>query len=107
MGVLKCKTAVSVLLAMASAGAAEIKTIAGTGKAGHSEDGVPANASELNNPYGITVGPDGLYFCEVDNNVVRRLDLKTGKLWTVAGNGQKGYSGDGGPALAASLNQPY
>lgn len=101
-----------VLLAILTAGsaspAADIKTIAGTGKAGHSGDGGPAAAAELNNPYGLTIGPDGaLYICEVDNNVVRRLDLKTGQISTVAGNGQKGYAGDGGPALEASLNQPY
>ena len=65
-------------------------------------------ADKLANPYGITIGPDGaLYICEVDANVVHRLDLKTHQLTVVAGNGQKGYSGDGGPATAAALNQPY
>jgi len=96
------------LIAAGGSRAADIKTIAGTGKAGHTGDGGPAIAAELNNPYGLTIGPDGaLYICEVDNNVIRRLDLKTGTLSTVAGNGQKGYAGDGGPALAAALNQPY
>ncbi len=96
------------LLAAAACGAADIKTIAGTGKPGHAGDGGPATAGELNNPYGLTIGPDGaLYICEIDNHVVRRLDLKTHTLSTVVGNGQKGNSGDGGPALAASLNQPY
>jgi len=96
------------LLAAAASRAADIKTIAGTGKPGHAGDGGPATAGELNNPYGLTIGPDGaLYICEIDNHVIRRLDLKTHTLSTVAGNGQKGYSGDGGPALAASLNQPY
>src|SRR5579864_4911170 len=100
--------AAALLVCATSAVPADIKTIAGTGHAGHSGDGGPATAGELNNPYGLTIGPDGaLYFCEVDNNDIRRMDLKTGKLSTVAGNGQKGYSGDGGPALAASLNQPY
>src|SRR5579863_7823214 len=78
-----------------------IATIAGDGTPGYS-------ATRINNPYGLTIGPDGaLYFCEVDNHRVRRLDLKTHTLSTVAGNGRQGYSGDGGPALAASLNQPY
>src|SRR5690606_17707730 len=40
-------------------------------------------------------------------HVVRRIDLKTGTISTVAGNGRKGYSGDGGPATEASLNEPY
>jgi len=85
-----------------------ITTIAGTGAAGFSGDGGPGTAGQINNPYGLTIGPDGaLYFCEVDNHRIRRLDLKTHMLSTVAGSGKQGYSGDGGPALAASLNQPY
>src|SRR5579871_3004600 len=99
---------VGLILAGSLSHAADIRTIAGTGKPGHSGDGGPATAGELNNPYGLTIGPDGaLYICEVDSNVIRRLDLKTQTLSTVVGNGQKGYSGDSGPALAASLNQPY
>ncbi|MGH9627315.1 MAG: hypothetical protein ACRD7E_02975, partial [Bryobacteraceae bacterium] len=58
--------------------------------------------------YGLVIGPDGaLYICEIGNHVIRKLDLKTGKLSTVAGNGKQGYSGDGGPAIEASLNEPY
>ncbi|MBZ5611577.1 MAG: hypothetical protein LAP38_25230 [Acidobacteriia bacterium] len=101
-------TLAALWLTAAAVRAADIKTIAGTGKPGHSGDGGPATAGELNNPYGLTIGPDGaLYICEVDNNIIRRLDLKTNQLSTVVGNGQKGYSGDGGAALSASLNQPY
>jgi DNA-binding beta-propeller fold protein YncE len=78
-----------------------IATIAGDGTPGYS-------ATRINNPYGLTVGPDGaLYFCQVDNHRVGRLDLKTHALSAVAGNGKQGYSGDGGQALEASLNQPY
>src|SRR6266480_5455497 len=85
-----------------------ITTIAGTGTAGFSGDDGPGTAGQINNPYGLTIGPDGaLYFCEVDNHRVRRLDLKTQVISTVAGNGRAEYSGDGGPALEASLNQPY
>jgi DNA-binding beta-propeller fold protein YncE len=88
------------MLALAAA-PGRITTIAGDGTPGYS-------ASQVNNPYGLTIGPDGaLYFCEVDNHRVRRLDLKTHTLSAVAGSGHQGYSGDGGPALAASLNQPY
>jgi streptogramin lyase len=88
--------------------AATVKTIAGTGAAGYTGDGGPGTSAQLANPYGLVTGPDGaLYICEVDNHVIRRLDLKKGTVSTVAGNGKQGYSGDGGPATSASLNQPY
>lgn len=86
-----------------AAGAAEwkIETIAGNGKAGYSAD-------QLNNPYGLAIGPDGaLYICDIDNHVVRRLDLRTKQLTTVAGNAKPGFAGDGGAATDATLNQPY
>ncbi|MEO8595774.1 MAG: hypothetical protein ABI759_20810 [Candidatus Solibacter sp.] len=83
-------------------------TIAGTGMAGFSGDGGPGLEAQVNNPYGLVTGPDGaLYFCEIGNHRVRRLDLKTGVISTVAGTGRKGYTGDGGPALQADLNEPY
>ncbi|MBI4905874.1 MAG: SMP-30/gluconolactonase/LRE family protein [Acidobacteria bacterium] len=88
--------------------AKEIHTLAGNGKPGYSGDGGPAVQAVINNPYGLVVGPDGaLYVCEIGNHVIRRIDLKKGTISTVAGNGKKGYSGDGGPATAASLNEPY
>jgi sugar lactone lactonase YvrE len=56
----------------------------------------------------LVTGPDGaLYFCEIGNHRVRRLDLKTGIISTFAGSGRKGYAGDGGPALEAAMNEPY
>jgi streptogramin lyase len=59
-------------------------------------------------PFGVEIGPDGaLYICEVENHRIRRLDLKTKELTTVAGSGKLGYSGDGGPATKADLNEPY
>lgn len=85
-----------------------ITTIAGTGSAGFAGDGGAGIAAQINNPYGLAIGPDGgLYFCEIGNHRIRRLDLKTGIISTAAGSGRKGYAGDGGPALAADLNEPY
>jgi len=100
--------AAALVLSIASAGAQSFVTIAGTGVAGFSGDGGPGVKAQINNPYGLVTGPDGaLYFCEIGNHRVRRLDLKTGLISTAAGSGQKGYSGDGGPALDAALNEPY
>lgn len=96
------------VLAASALQAATIRTVAGTGKAGYSGDGGPGAAAQINNPYGLVVGPDGaLYVCEIGNHLIRRIDLKTGKISTVAGTGKQGYSGDGGPATAAALNEPY
>jgi len=78
-----------------------VSTFVGTGVGGYSDN-------QLNNPYGMAIGPDGgLYFCDINNQRVRRLDLKTKKITTIAGDGQRMYRGDGGPALQASLNMPH
>src|ERR1700674_3429126 len=78
-----------------------VTTILGTGVAGYSD-------VQVNNPYGMALGPDGaLYFCDLDNQRIRRLDLATKRVTTIAGNGQRGYRGDGGPAVDASLNAPH
>jgi DNA-binding beta-propeller fold protein YncE len=78
-----------------------ITTLIGNGKPGF-------DATSVNNPYGLVIGPDGaLYFCDIDNHVVRRLDLRTKKVTTVAGSGENGNSGEGGPATKAALGQPY
>ena len=78
-----------------------VATVLGTGTPGYSD-------TQVNNPYGIIFGPDGaLYFCDLDNQRVPRFDSKTRLVTTIAGNGEKGYTGDGGPALQASLNMPH
>jgi DNA-binding beta-propeller fold protein YncE len=101
-------SAAALLLLFAPASrAAEVSTLAGTGAPGFSGDGGPAPSAQLNNPYGLARGPDGaLYVCDMGNHRVRRID-RSGTITTVAGTGQPGYSGDGGPATAARLNEPY
>lgn len=96
------------VLAPNFAGAAwTIATFAGTGVAGFSGDGGPATAAQINDPYGLVRGPDGaLWFCEHNGHRIRRV-APDGTITTVAGNGKKGYTGDGGPALEASLNLPH
>ena len=85
-----------------------VDTLAGTGVSGSAGDGGPGDEAQVGNPFGVVIGPDdALYICEVDTHRVRRLDLKTNVISTVVGSGRKGYSGDGGPALEADLNEPY
>jgi DNA-binding beta-propeller fold protein YncE len=78
------------------------------GVAGLIGDGGPATAASLSNPQDLEIGPDGnLYFADVDNDVVRRIDLATGIIERVAGTGERGYAGDGGSALNAQLDRPF
>lgn len=85
----------------------KLAVFAGTGAAGHSGDGGPAVRAQLNNPFGIARGPDGcICFCEFSGNVIRKVD-RDGIITTIAGTGAAGYSGDGGPATKATMNQPH
>ena len=78
-----------------------VSTIIGNGSPGYSD-------TRVNNPYGVLVGRDGaLYFCDLDNQRIRRLDLKTRRTIDIAGNGERGYAGDGRRATAGSLNMPH
>jgi len=84
--------------------------VAGTGKRGYSGDGGPAKEAMLDGPKGIAIGPDNnIYVADTENNVIRRIDGKSGLITTIAGRGpkHKGDSGDGGPATAASMDRPH
>lgn len=62
----------------------------------------------IDQPFGLVVGPDGwLYVCEVGKHRVLKMPAQGGAVQVVAGTGVKGYSGDGGPAVKAQLNEPY
>jgi uncharacterized protein (TIGR03437 family) len=84
-----------------------ITTIAGTGTAGFSGDGGAAASAQLGvAPGGLTVdGGGNLYIADTSNNRIRKVSLG-GTITTVAGSGVAGFSGNGGPAAVAQLNQP-
>jgi len=80
----------------------------GTGEAGFSGDGGPATEARLNGPFDVAFDRAGNLYCsDTFNHRVRRVDAETGVITTVAGNGEAGFSGDGGPATEAALNEPY
>lgn len=82
--------------------------VAGTGTAGFSGDGGPAVQAQLKDPHGIVITKDDqMYIADTLNHRVRRLNLKTGKIDTVAGTGEAGFSGDGGPAAKAQFNGTF
>ena len=85
-----------------------IQTIAGTGTSGYSGDGGPAVAAEVGYPTAVIVDLFGnVYFADQADNVVREIVASTGTIQTIAGDGTRGYSGDGGSAASAELNQPF
>jgi trimeric autotransporter adhesin len=98
--------------------AGDIYTVAGDGTQGYSGDGGPATSAELSDPQGVAVDAAGnLVIADTGNSRVRVVAASTGTfyhqamtagdIYTVAGNGTQGYSGDGGPAASAELNGPY
>ena len=84
-----------------------ITTVAGTGTFGYAGDDGPATSAQLNLPAGLAVDAAGnVYIADTHNQRVRRVDVDTGLITTVAGTGTQGYGGDGGPAAGAALNSP-
>jgi len=97
--------------------AGDIYTVAGNGTEGYTGDGGLATKAQLSFPSGVAVdGAGNLVIADTGNNVVRVVAaragrfygqaMKAGHIYTVAGNGMSGYSGDGGPAASAELNDP-
>jgi sugar lactone lactonase YvrE len=85
-----------------------ITTVAGTGTAGYSGDGAQATAAQLANPAGVALdGSGNLFIADSAEQRIRAVNLATGVITTVAGNGTQGYSGDGALATAAELSNPY
>jgi|DewCreStandDraft_4_1066084.scaffolds.fasta_scaffold06561_5 sugar lactone lactonase YvrE len=83
-----------------------ISTVAGTGARGYSGDGGPATEAALDTPQGIALDAAGtLYIADTGNHRVRRVDAE-GRITTIAGNGEDGSAGDGGPAVEAQLSDP-
>lgn len=88
-------------------------TLAGTGAKGYAGDAGLAAKALLNQPFHCEIddrrgaADANLFIAEAGNHCIRRVNLKTGGISTVAGTGKKGYSGDGGPYTQATFNEPY
>ena len=81
---------------------------AGTGEKGDRGDGGPATQAQFNGMHSLAVGPGGdLFIADTWNNRVRRIEAKSGRVFSFAGTGRKGFSGDGGPASAAEFGNVY
>ncbi len=84
-----------------------ITTVAGTGVSGSSGDGGPATAADLNFPTAVAIDSSGnIFIADFNNNEIREVNIATGVITTVAGDGTAGFSGNGGAATAAELNHP-
>ncbi len=85
-------------------GSGLLHRVAGTGSSGFSGDGGPAAEAQLDHCYSMAIDPAGnLYVKDSGNGRIRRVDAESGLISTVAGSGERGCSGDGGPALEAAL----
>jgi sugar lactone lactonase YvrE len=95
-------------LAIGGTSGAIIETAAGTGQKGFGGDGGPAVAARLDQPFDVAVDAHGnVFLSDTFNHRIRRIDRSTAAIATVAGDGTPGFSGDGGPASKARLNEPY
>lgn len=86
----------------------KLSSVAGNGARGHAGDDGPATEATLNEPYEVRFDKSGnMYFVEMMNHLIRRVDVKTGRITTIAGAPTPGLAGDGGPARAARFKQPH
>lgn len=84
-----------------------VSTVAGTGVKGYNGDGILAVNASLNDPTGVALDSAGnIYIADAANDRIRKVDIATGMISTVAGSGVRGFSGDGGAATAAMLACP-
>lgn len=82
--------------------------VAGTGKLGKGGDGGPGLQAEFNGMHNLAIGPDGaVYLADTWNQRIRKYDPQTGHVTNFAGTGEKGFSGDGGPAEKAVFGGIY
>jgi internalin A len=84
-----------------------ISTVAGNGAATFAGDEGTATSASLKSPTGVCVDSGKLYIADLANNRIRIVDLSSGNISTLAGNGTATFVGDGGLATSASLYQPY
>lgn len=87
-------------------GTGVISTIAGNGTAAYTGDGGQATSASMNNPQGVMVVDGCLYITDTGNHCIRKMDLSTGVITTVAGNGAANFTGDGGQATIGTFNTP-
>jgi DNA-binding beta-propeller fold protein YncE len=84
-----------------------ISTLVGTGAQGAALDGESVRTAKLNQPYGVLASGGSLYWADFGSNRVLRLDRRSGQVFVVAGNGEKGHAGDGAGAKQAQLSAPH
>ena len=89
-------------------GDGNISTFAGTGEAGNDGDGGLASAAKVGGAFGITIddASNTLYFTTTQGHYIRKIDLNTNTITTIAGNGTEGFSGDNGAATSAQFQLP-
>jgi sugar lactone lactonase YvrE len=85
-----------------------ITTLVGTGNRGYNGDGIRSSTADIAVPETLLIdGTGSLIFCDRSNSRVRKVDLESGMITTIAGTGKAGFSGDGGPATTAEISFPY